>query len=239
MKVTIKEIRRLQDDITDKIDELNDDPDADYEKLTDLRSIHFNLSMLFLRYSMEKDTTVIELDENSEYRNVIEALKPRRKNIGTKQGNTDALVSQLTPLLQNLLNDIDDLRASLTTGSRNYLSKNIDAQLMRAKEPIEKIISLENDEETLAVWKKGIVSSIVNAAATMGKTRTEKKAAAARENGRKGGRPKKEAEKKSGTTRTKKAPAKTSAKKTTKTAVKTKAKAKPAPKKASRTKSKK
>ena len=106
MKVTIKEIRRLQDDITDKIDLLNDDPDADYEKLTELRSIHFNLSMLFLRYSMEKDTTVIELDENSEYRNVIEALKPRRKNIGTKQGNTDALVSQLTPLLPNVYSEM-------------------------------------------------------------------------------------------------------------------------------------
>ncbi|MBR7080809.1 MAG: hypothetical protein IKI40_09865 [Treponema sp.] len=196
MKVTIKEIRRLQDDITDKIDLLNDDPDADYEKLTELRSIHFNLSMLFLRYSMEKDTTVIELDENSEYRNVIEALKPRRKIIGTKQGNTDALVSQLSPLLQNLLNDIDDLRSTLTTGSRNYLSKNIDAQLIRAKEPIEKIMSLETDEETLALWKKSMVSSVVNAASTMGKTRTEKKAAAARENGRKGGRPRKEAPKK-------------------------------------------
>ena len=242
MKVTLKEIRRLQEDITDEIDSISDVPDVDYDLLTELRTINFNITMLFLRYSMEKDTTVIELDDNADIK-IIEALKPRRKHIGTKKGNPDAFITHLTPLLQNLLNDIDDLRSTLPSGSRNYLTKNIDAQLMRAKEPIEKIISLENDEETLAVWKKTVVSSVVNAAATMGKTRTEKKAAAARENGRKGGRPKKETEKKSGSTRTKKTASKAPAKKATKTAstakVKTKAKAKTAEKKASRTKTRK
>ena len=195
MKVTLKEIRRLQEDITDEIDSYTDVADVDYDMLTELRTINFNITMLFLRYSMEKDNTVIELDENADIK-IIEALKPRRKSISTKKGSTDAFISHLTPLLQNLLNDIDDLRSTLPTGSRNYLSKNIDSQLMCAREQIEKIISLEGDEETLSVWKKTIVSSVVNAASTMGKTRTEKKAAAARENGRKGGRPKKEPEKK-------------------------------------------
>ncbi|MBR6154560.1 MAG: hypothetical protein IKQ43_09020 [Treponema sp.] len=238
MKVTLKEIRRLQEDITDEIDSISDVPDVDYDLLTELRTINFNITMLFLRYSMEKDTTVIELDDNADIK-IIEALKPRRKHISTKKGNTDAFITHLTPLLQNLLNDIDDLRSTLPSGSRNYLSKNIDAQLMRAKEPIEKIISLEGDEDTLAAWKKTVVSSVVNAAATMGKTRTEKKAAAARENGRKGGRPKKETEKKSGSSKAKKTASKAPAKKASKTAVKTKAKAKTTEKKASRSKTRK
>ncbi|MBO4319640.1 MAG: hypothetical protein J5857_04145 [Treponema sp.] len=215
MKVTLKEIRRLQEDITDEIDSYTDVADVDYDMLTELRTINFNITMLFLRYSMEKDNTVIELDENADIK-IIEALKPRRKSISTKKGSTDAFISHLTPLLQNLLNDIDDLRSTLPTGSRNYLSKNIDSQLMCAREQIEKIISLEGDEETLSVWKKTIVSSVVNAASTMGKTRTEKKAAAARENGRKGGRPKKEPEKKRISSRT----TKTSAKKTSAKAAK-------------------
>ena len=238
MKVTLKEIRRLQEDITDEIESISDDPDVDYDLLTELRTINFNITMLFLRYSMEKETTVIELDDNSDIK-IIEALKPRRKNISTKKGNSDAFISHITPLLQNLLNDIDDLRSSLPTGARNYLSRNIDAQLSRAKEPIEKIISLEGDEETLAVWTKKVVSSVVNAAATMGKTRTEKKAAAARENGRKGGRPKKEEAKKSGSSKTKKTVSKSPAKKATKTTVKPKAKSKTTEKKASRSKNRK
>ena len=231
MKVTLKEIRRLQDDITDKIDSISDDPDVDYDLLTELRTINFNITMLFLRYSMEKDNTVIELDDNSDAK-IIEALKPRRKSISARPGSTDSLITHLTPLLQNLLNDIDDLRSTLPGGPRNYLSKNIDAQLIRAKEPIEKIISLEEDFDTLMVWKKSLVSSVVNAAATMGKTRTEKKAAAARENGRKGGRPKKEAEKKKSPAKAKKSSSKAGAKKSPSTAVKNRTKASTTEKKA-------
>ena len=61
MTVTLREIRRLQDKVAEEIKELKENPDADYDRLAELRTLSFNISMVFLRYSMEKDSTEVEL----------------------------------------------------------------------------------------------------------------------------------------------------------------------------------
>ena len=74
MTVTLREIRRLQDKVAEEIKELKENPDADYDRLAELRTLSFNISMVFLRYSMEKDSTEIELGPADS--KIVSALKP-------------------------------------------------------------------------------------------------------------------------------------------------------------------
>ena len=83
MTVTLREIRRLQDKVAEEIKELKENPDADYDRLAELRTLSFNISMVFLRYSMEKDSTEVELGPADT--KIVSALKPFKQEEEKKQ----------------------------------------------------------------------------------------------------------------------------------------------------------
>lgn len=192
MTVTLRELRRLQEDVAEKILVLKDAPEADYKQLSELRSLSFSLSMLFLNYSLEKDSTEIELGPDKE--KIIAALKPLRKaEIKKSQTSTDFMTS-LFVMIKDVLSDLDDMEEILIACPNQMLRENVCTKIQTAQKALGAVQALQTDEKLLSIWKSIKIVELGEAASLLGRARTEKKAAAARENGKKGGRPKKNAE---------------------------------------------
>lgn len=195
MKVTLKDIRRLQDEVTEKIKSKKDDPDADFHELAKLRTLNFNISMLFLRYSMEKDSTEIELTQEDS--SIIEALKPKIRQVSviTPKITTEDSIRNICTLAKNILDDIRFLSATVEEFDKDctniFLKQNIRNKVVQAQNYLELLLPLETDKKTMELWKREIIEERSSAASMMGRAKTEKKSAAARANGKKGGRPKK------------------------------------------------
>ncbi|MBO5607576.1 MAG: hypothetical protein J5930_06725 [Treponema sp.] len=189
MKVTLKEIRRLQDDVSDRIKSMSENPDSDFDALAELRTLNFNISMIFLRYSLEKDSTVIELGEGDE--KIVEALAPLRvREVQKKLPAVDA-VDTIATLAAAMIGDIESLENHVDSCHSVILKENIARQLASAKSALSDIAMLQKNPDLLKLWESGPVQELGKAAAMMGRTKSERKAAAARENGKKGGRPRK------------------------------------------------
>lgn len=195
MKVTLKDIRKLQDEVTEKIKSKKDDPDADFHELAKLRTLNFNISMLFLRYSMEKDSTEIELTQEDS--SIIEALKPKMRQVSviTPKITTEDSIKNICSLAKNILDDIRFLSATVEEFDKEctniFLKQNIRSKVVQAQNALELLLPLETDKKTMDSWKREIIEERSSAASMMGRARSEKKTAAARINGKKGGRPKK------------------------------------------------
>ena len=195
MKVTLKDLRKLEDDVSEQIQDLTIVPNSDFEKLAELRTLSFNISIIFLRHSMEKESTVIELGKNEGERLIVEALKPIRvKDVQSRIRSVD-FVDNISDMALELIQRIDELKGGMK-GSRSILSENIMYRLNAAGNYLGEIASLKDDEELLAEWKKNRIQEVQIAASVLGQSKSEKKSEAARENGRKGGRPRKSAERK-------------------------------------------
>ena len=201
MKVTLKEIRRLQDRVNEQLKTLKEEPDADYEKLTELRSLNFDITMLFLRYSMESDEKEIELN-SGEHSNVINALLPMRKAVAVKSTIVLNSIDTICMLSKQAAVDLNTIRSTLEEIDNDILRQNIDAKLQTALGAVNSIVQLNSSPQQLKIWQKEIVVERGSAAAILGKARTEKKAEAARLNGLKGGRPRKKSAEEATSSRT-------------------------------------
>lgn len=194
MKVTLRDIRRLQEDVADKIDDLSIQPDADFDKLAELRTLNFNLSMIFLRYSMEKDSTEIEIGGTDSENAIVDALKSKHvKEVHRKVGSNSSsvCVDNLAQMAMDLVQQIDVIVSGIKPGRNAVLMNNINRKFSFASELLNEVASLKDNPEKLSLWKSEEVSNAVTAASMMGRTKSEKKSAAARLNGKKGGRPRK------------------------------------------------
>lgn len=200
MTVTLREIRRLQDRVTEEINELKDSPGADYERLAELRTLSFNISMVFLRYSMEKDSTEVELGPADT--KIVSALKPFKEKAEQKEkaeserkktASMAEFVDNICTLSKDTVDELEFMKESLELCRNKILARNIELRLNAALREVSEIYSLRADAKKLSLWKNEIVEQRRDAAKLLGSIKTEKKAAASRENGRKGGRPRKAA----------------------------------------------
>lgn len=194
MKVTLKDIRRLQEDVAEQIEDMSIRPDADFDQLASLRTMNFNLSMIFLRYSMEKDSTEIEIGGTDSEDAIIEALKSSHiREVHKKVGNASGsvCVDNLAQMALDLVQQISVITSGIKPGRNAVLMENISRKFLFASELLEEVATLRDDAEKLSVWKAEEISNIGAAASMMGRTKSEKKSAAARLNGKKGGRPRK------------------------------------------------
>ncbi|MBQ1832187.1 MAG: hypothetical protein II563_09190 [Treponema sp.] len=194
MKVTLKDIHRLQEDVEDEIADLSRSQDTDYDELARLRTMNFNLSMISLRYSMEKETTEIELGGTDSENAIVDALESSRiREVHRKvsSGSSIACVENLAQMAMDLVEQIGVITSGIKLGRNAVLMKNINTKFLFASEFLTEIASLKDNPEKISVWKSEEISSAGTAAAVMGRTKSAKKSAAARINGKKGGRPRK------------------------------------------------
>lgn len=193
MKVTLKDIRGLKENLQDTIMCLSQNPASNFEELNRLRNMDFKLSMIFLCHSLEKESTAIMLNETDD-RDVIEALgsfNTRRVQERVGTGGSASCVENLSDLANDMVRQIDDILAGMRLGRNPMLMKNICEKFMMASEFLKEIATLKGDADKLSQWKNEEISNACMAASLMGRTKSEKKSAAARENGKKGGRPRK------------------------------------------------
>ncbi len=210
MTVTLREIRRLQEKVQEEIKTLKNLPDeeADYEKLAKLRTLSFTISMVFLRHSMEKDSAEIELQPSDSV--IVAALKPYKITSDISPiGDTSSpleeekvekkaavpiaeFIDNSCTLAKDVADELHFMQTSLDSCKNTILKQNIASRLEKALKEVEEIYSLRKDSKKLSLWKTSMVEDRVDAAKILGRVKSDKKAAAARENGKKGGRPKKE-----------------------------------------------
>jgi hypothetical protein len=189
MKVTLKDLRKLEDDVSEQIQELSLIPNTDFDRLAELRTLSFNISMLFLRHSMEKDSTEIELGNGESDRLIIEALKPIRVRDVQKKIRSFDYIDNISDMALELIQRIDELKTGMK-GSRSILFENIMYRLNTSRDYLSDIARLKEDEALLDLWKKNRIQGVQLAASVLGQSRSTRKSEAARENGKKGGRPK-------------------------------------------------
>ena len=203
MTVTLREIRRLQDRVSEEIKELKETPNADYDRLAELRTLSFNISMVFLRYSMEKDSTEVELGPADS--KIVSALKPfkqeqeKKLEAETERKRTASMaefVDNICTLSKDCLDELVFMKQSLEMCRNKIFKQNIERQIDTALKSMQEIYNLRTDAKALSLWKNEILEGREDAAKLLGSIKTERKAAASRENGKKGGRPRKISEKK-------------------------------------------
>ncbi len=192
MTVTLKEIRQLQDVVSDEIKELKASENIDYDRLAELRTLSFNISMFFLRNSMEKDSTEIILNpEDKSDSRLITALKPLRKTKVRTTSTPLSFLDNICSLSKTASDDVSFIEETVSKIENSLFRENLQTRLKEAEKILIEIANLKDDEDLLKRYQTQKVEDRAAAASMLGRIKSEKKAAAARANGKKGGRPKK------------------------------------------------
>ena len=206
MTIEKKEIIELQQSVERKIEELQLSAKPDSAQIFDLNMLDSNIS-LFLLAAEFKDNPV-ELKPSDKL--IIEALKKFRSN-STKEIDIETFAKEAAAAANEILSLIDQFEEQIEDSTEKIFCANLKARLDSAYSSIQQIAFLKNEgKKNLKLWQtQEIPLSVSNAGKILGKIKSEKKAAASRANGKKGGRPSKN------TQQTKKAAAKkTTAKRT-------------------------
>lgn len=206
MTIEKKEIIELQKSVERKIEELQLSAKPDSAQIFDLNMLDSNIS-LFLLAAEFKDNPV-ELKPSDKL--IIEALKKFRSN-STKEIDIETFAKEAAAAANEILSLIDQFEEQIEDSTEKIFCANIKVRLDSAYSSIQQIAFLKNEgKKNLKLWQtQEIPLSVSNAGKILGKIKSEKKAAASRANGKKGGRPSKN------TQQTKKAAAKkTTAKRT-------------------------
>ena len=187
MKVEKKELIELHKMITKKIEKNSMSSKPDSTKLFDLNMIDSNLSLLL---SMNEDKKVIELTRTDS--KIKDALKEFRKNTKTKTDSMD-LFNDIQDIAEDVSTAINKALKKVSAFNEEILVSNINTRLNQALYLMNEII--EASTKTKKLKKQWLTEKIPlpskNAASQLGSIKSEKKAIASRENGKKGGRPKK------------------------------------------------
>lgn len=194
MKVTLEELRGLQKSLADRVEFLSANRNVDMDELNRLRSIGLRISMIFLSYSFEKDSKEIELGYSDEENAIAEEMEAYRVSQIHQRINTGSCLScveNLADMAMDLVRQINEIVSGIKPGRNAILMNNINTKFAVASEFLTEVASLKDNPDKISVWKAEEISSAVTAASLMGRTKSEKKSAAARLNGKKGGRPRK------------------------------------------------
>ncbi|MGN0728687.1 hypothetical protein [Treponema sp.] len=208
MTVEKKEIAELQKSVERKIQELQLSANPDTAQIFDLNMLDSNISLFLLAAEFREDP--IELKPGDKL--IIEALKKFRSSSSESPDFSD-FAKEAATAADEILGLIEQLEEHLENSPEKIFCENVQSRLDSAYSALKQIASLKNaGKRSLKLWQtQEIPLPVSNAGKILGKIKTEKKAAASRENGKKGGRPAKNS---TGTKKT--AARKTAAKKTKK-----------------------
>lgn len=205
MTVEKKEIIELQKDVARKIQEMHLSPNPDSARIFDLNMLDSNLSLFLLAAEFKEDPLKLSAGDKC----IIDALKEFRSSSARKT-DAETLSKELAASAREILDLLEQAEDRLEGCTETVFCKNIKARLDFAYELLRHIESLQDaSKRTVRKWQTEEIPLPLSSAATLlGKARSEKKAKAARENGKKGGRPSRAAPKKSAVQQKKTAAAK-------------------------------
>lgn len=194
MTVEKKEIIELQKDVARKIQEMHLSPNPDSARIFDLNMLDSNLSLFLLAAEFKEDPLKLSAGDKC----IIDALKEFRSSSARKT-DAETLSKELAASAREILDLLEQAEDRLEGCTETVFCKNIKARLDFAYELLRHIESLQDaSKRTVRKWQTEEIPLPLSSAATLlGKARSEKKAKAARENGKKGGRPSRTAQKKS------------------------------------------
>lgn len=217
MIVEKKEIVELQKYIERKINEMNLSPKPDSAKIFDLNMLDSNISLFLL--GAEFRDGPLELTAKDKL--IIDALRSFR-NTSVKEMDIADVANDIALAATEILDLINMLEDRVAAIPEKTFTDNVKSRLDSAYEAIRQLTELKKTQKQLIKeWQTSEVPlPLTNAGKLLGRVKSEKKAAASRENGKKGGRPRKDGTVKKTTAKTKKTATKATAKTTGKTAAK-------------------
>ncbi|WP_296028316.1 hypothetical protein [uncultured Treponema sp.] len=188
MTIEKKEIIELQKSVERKIEELQLSAKPDSAQIFDLNMLDSNISLFLLAAEFKDDP--VELKPSDKL--IIEALKKFRSN-STKEIDIETFAKEAATAANEILSLIDQFEEQIEDSTEKIFCANLKARLDSAYSSIQQIAFLKNEgKKNLKLWQtQEIPLPVSNAGKILGKIKSEKKAAASRANGKKGGRPSK------------------------------------------------
>lgn len=217
MIVEKKEIVELQKYIERKINEMNLSPKPDSAKIFDLNMLDSNISLFLLGAEFRDEP----LELTAKDKLIIDALRSFR-NSSVKEMDIADVANDIALAATEILDLINMLEDRVAAIPEKTFTDNVKSRLDSAYEAIRQLTELKKTQKQLIKeWQTSeIPLPLTNAGKLLGRVKSEKKAAASRENGKKGGRPRKDGTVKETTAKTTKTATKATAKTTGKTAAK-------------------
>lgn len=190
MKVEKKEIQALQKAVSKRIDEIQFSANPDSAQLFDLNMLDSNISLFLL--NAEFHDGPLELGPGQKH--IIEALKTFRTSQSEKKEAVD-FVEEMAVHASEIIDLIRKAQEKTKQIPEQVLADNFHNRLDAAEEILLQIARLKNCSKTMVKkWKTEVIPMPASVAGkSLGSIKSEKKAAASRKNGLKGGRPPKKA----------------------------------------------
>lgn len=185
MKVEVKELKVLLEYVENKIARLETSGSASSAELFDLNIVDSNLTLLLSTIEEKK-----EYELTDRHPHIKKALMEYRENFSTKNDETH-LLEQISSSCRNAINGLRKIQKAAADTSNPFLERNVSIRLEFAEVLINEIASInELSHKEMQKWLlQNVDVDGKIGARILGSKTSLSKAAAARENGKKGGRP--------------------------------------------------